>query len=388
MRILILLLAASPLFGAFSFVRSVTVQGTQIATTNHGSLSNFTVLVCANGTSPCNTSVAGLNQSGAGAHVQNASAFDVNFFTASNCTGAMNWEVVKYVAATGEIEAHVLITAALAWNTNYTFYMCYGNAGIAAFQGGAAGAAWDANYAGVWHFPDGTTLNKNDYSANANNGTLNGTVAASTGQIDGGASWGLSGNNSIDVANSASLAITGSVTVEAWVKPSISSQFQTILSKATGGGTGREYSMFLGTSSTTIFVGLNQANSAPYIVQGANVTISPGYTTGAWNHLVLVVNAGTSFLVYLNGVVANTTLGNYGTVAHTAPISMGCEGQTTCSFPFVTALLDEVRVSNTNRSADYVVTAYNNQNAPATFETIGTEGPVGGAAVKHRVIQQ
>ena len=36
-------------------------------------------------------------------------------------------------------------------------------------------------------------------------------------------------------------------------------------------------------------------------------------------------------------------------------------------------ILDEVRVSNTVRSAGWILTEYNNQNAPATFYTVGAE---------------
>jgi hypothetical protein len=36
-------------------------------------------------------------------------------------------------------------------------------------------------------------------------------------------------------------------------------------------------------------------------------------------------------------------------------------------------LIDEVRISNVARSADWVTTEYNNQNAPGSFITLGTE---------------
>jgi hypothetical protein len=35
--------------------------------------------------------------------------------------------------------------------------------------------------------------------------------------------------------------------------------------------------------------------------------------------------------------------------------------------------LDEVRVSNAVRSADWIATEYNNQSSPATFYTLGSE---------------
>ncbi len=36
-------------------------------------------------------------------------------------------------------------------------------------------------------------------------------------------------------------------------------------------------------------------------------------------------------------------------------------------------IIDEVRISNTNRSADWILTEYNNQKTPATFHYYATE---------------
>ena len=41
---------------------------------------------------------------------------------------------------------------------------------------------------------------------------------------------------------------------------------------------------------------------------------------------------------------------------------------------FLKGSLDEVRVSNTARLADWIATTYNNQSAPSTFYSISDEG--------------
>ena len=43
---------------------------------------------------------------------------------------------------------------------------------------------------------------------------------------------------------------------------------------------------------------------------------------------------------------------------------------------FLTGGMDEVRISNTNRSACWVGTEYNNQNSPSTFYSEGSEEPL------------
>lgn len=41
--------------------------------------------------------------------------------------------------------------------------------------------------------------------------------------------------------------------------------------------------------------------------------------------------------------------------------------------------MDEVRISATARSWDWIKTKYNNQNSPSTFYSVGGEMPTGGA---------
>src|SRR5215469_1916439 len=83
----------------FNCQRSITLAHTSVPATQ----SNFTVLVCANGASPCNASVSGLNQSGGGAHVLNTTTSngvtvpaDLVFTSDSGCVTALNWDIEKY----------------------------------------------------------------------------------------------------------------------------------------------------------------------------------------------------------------------------------------------------------------------------------------------------
>ncbi len=163
--------------GGSGFGFSRTIQTT--AASIPGTLSNYTVLVCANGAAPCNASVPGLNQSGGGAHVQNASGFDIVFSSVSDCSsGLLSWETEKYVGSTGEMIAWVKI-ASLTASTNQ-FFMCYGNTLISTFQGGSVGNAWDTSYKGIWHLPNGSSLSALDSTSNANNGTINSARVTTT----------------------------------------------------------------------------------------------------------------------------------------------------------------------------------------------------------------
>ena len=63
-------------------------------------------------------------------------------------------------------------------------YIYYGGPTAGTKTNQRKSAAWNSNYIGVWHLPNGTTLTALDSTSNANNGTINGTVAV-VGKIDG-----------------------------------------------------------------------------------------------------------------------------------------------------------------------------------------------------------
>ena len=93
--------------------------------------------------------------------------------------------------------------------------MFYGKSGVSSFQGGVAGSAWDGNYVGVWHVPNGTTLGANDSTSNGNNASAMTTPSASAGVIDGAAT--RASGDYIQVPNTASLQST-SLTVSFSIK--------------------------------------------------------------------------------------------------------------------------------------------------------------------------
>lgn len=338
----------------FSYCRSITLTAAQIPANQ----TNFTVLVCANATqgngNACPT-VAGLNQSGAGNHVTNANGYDITFWTSSNCTGAMNWETEKYVASTGEIEAWVLITS-LSTSGN-TFYMCYSKSSISTFQGGSVGSAWDANYKGVWHLstPTSTAL---DSTSNGNTGTPT-SITAGAGQTDGGATVG---NTSTILASSTTVS-TG-FTYEFWSSSNNapnSSNVQQIMSPAKDNdSTGFDW---------------NQTNpafeqSCYYQTSGGSYTsakLTSTLSANTW-YLISCVWDGATGAAFLNGS-SQASNGVASIKAFAGNLVMGGFGD---GAPWA-GILDEVRFSTSARSGNWLTTEYNNESAPNSFETFGTE---------------
>jgi len=79
---------------------------------------------------------------------------------------------------------------------------------------------------------------------------------------------------------------------------------------------------------------------------------------------------GSTLRVYVNGALDNT-LARTGAIGYSSlPLTMG---YTQAPGQWFAGAIDEVRVSNSARPAGWVTTEYNNQNAPATFLSVGTQ---------------
>jgi hypothetical protein len=113
-------------------------------------------------------------------------------------------------------------------------------------------------------------------------------------------------------------------------------------------------------------------------VHGAGATTS--LSTGGWHHLVGTWN-GTTWILYLDGASFATSTDSQAPQNNGVHVVAGALASSVGSPFFNTScLLDELRVSNTARSADWVATEYNNQSAPSSFYTIGAQQGGGGAS--------
>lgn len=339
---------------AFSYYRSITVNHTL----NPATQTNFTVLV-GSGTAYSGSLATVAN----GGKVQSSSGFDIGFYTNSDCsTGKMNWEQEDWSATTGVARYWVLNTS-LSSSVDTVFYVCYGDATISSFQGGATGTAWDSSYKIIWHLPNGSSLASPtlDSTGNSNNGTLggtSGTPAATTGQIDGGAVFVRANQQTI---TSPSINIGTTFTASGWLKAVTGGNYPPILNNAYTNG---------------FFLGLKASGpAAEFIVNGNVDAISGGVVTdisgATWHYIVGVYDATTGSL-YVDGssvaslAASNPSIGSSTIVAGHLTVGGGTneswDGQ-----------MDELRVSATNRSANWITTEYNNQLNPFTFTTVGAE---------------
>jgi hypothetical protein len=225
--------------------------------------------------------------------------------------------------------------------------MFYGNSSVTTDQSNKM-AVWDSNYKGVWHLPDGTTLSAADSTSNSNTSTITSTTAA-TGQIDGGASFNGS-TSRIDISGTVNNSMS-SYTVETWLNRGTAQPtgYGTFISRHASGA-GNQY--FLVTSGGTVY----RWDGFP-----ATQTIS----ANAWHHVVYTYD-GTTERFYIDGAAAGSNVTTLSWDSDNWRFGMNTGGNHQYS-----GLMDEVRISNAVRSADWISTEYNNQSSPLTFYSVG-----------------
>jgi hypothetical protein len=345
--------------GVYSYYRPVVINHSQVPS----SQSSFPVLVCANGSGSCNTSVPSLMITTSGGHVNNPSGYDIGFYSDNNCTTKLPWEMENYVPGTGETEAWVSVPN-VSSSADTTIYMCYGGSMITD-QSNKTGV-WDSNYKGVWHL---STSNFLTDSTGVNNLTNNSSVQQASMQIDGGATF--NGSNYLSNTIATGIPTSGQVTISAWLVPGDFGTFRSAIDFSSTAGTGSVLAVLTESSQLYSYYG------------SADRLSSMGVSTGSKYYASFVYDISAKTVTfYINGNYDNSY-----TVGSVSMPSAGIYiGSLNGSGGYWNGSVDEVRISSTARTANWIKTEYNNQSSPATFDPIGSEvsgsfGSGGGPAV-------
>ncbi len=339
-------------FATFSYSKSITVNAAQVPSTQ----TNFPVDV--------DLTQTGLKSTGNGGHVTNANGYDIYFYSTADCTTTrLPAEREIYTATTGKYTGWVNVSSI---SNGSVIYACYGDSSISTDPNlnGTFGATsvWDANFKGVWHVPDGTSLSVSD-STGLNTATNHGAQPVA-GKIDGGSGHTSGSSQYIDLGSGA-VDIGGSITFEQWINASTltnvgSSVFPVSLSNIDGSAQ-NGYEIILSTGPK-VYIQLVKSGSVLFAGSNSNVSAN------TWYHVVGTYD-GTTGKLYVNGVQQTATI--------SAANALGVSSQATSIGRRITnywdGTIDETRISNIARSANWITTEYNNQSATSTFYTVGAE---------------
>ncbi|MCK5413091.1 MAG: DUF2341 domain-containing protein, partial [Candidatus Pacebacteria bacterium] len=353
---------------AWSYRKAITIDNTKVS--GSSDLTNFPVLI----NLPTDTNLATNAQ---------ADADDILFTTSSTnwATATQNdklaHEIESYISATGELQAWVKFPT-LDYNDDTIIYMYYGNATIASQQNPTA--VWDSNHKMVQHLsedPSTGAPQSIDSTQYSNDGTLGGTMTSGdqvAGKIDG--SLDFDGTDDyVDAGNDGSLDITGSFTIETWFNPTIWNDGvngeKTLVNKNDYNGGNQEGWIFgrrWSSSEGIEFVIKHGDGTTDGLGNVGNIEAMKG----TWVHAVGVFNSGNYIKIYINGVEIGSDDSVQTSFVNT-DIRNTRIGKRSDGGAYFQGSIDEVRISNTARSADWIATEYNNQSTPTEFYSLGIE---------------
>ncbi|MFX1488459.1 MAG: DUF2341 domain-containing protein, partial [Promethearchaeota archaeon] len=289
--------------------------------------------------------------------------------------GWLGHEIEFYNQSYSDTQAHLMAWIQipfLATDQNTTITMYYGNSTMSSRENPAG--TWANTYKGVWHLDElsGGANAIKDSSSYSNDGTdYNNPIFGSDGKIINSVGFNDASSQRIEVSDDNSLDISNQLTIEAWINPNVNTKWMTIVSKMDGtwgSGSTSNFDIYFAIHSNGNFdIGLANPSNQPH-----EWTTSVPVSTGIWQHIVFTYHSSTSTgTLYKNGVSSthNFGIGSLGT--NSRPFYIGFNrGWTGEVFD---GYIDEVRISNTVRSSDWITTEYENQINPNSFYKVGKE---------------
>lgn len=289
---------------------------------------------------------------------------------------SLPYQIERWDSASQKAEIWVALDTVKGNAASQAFRMYWGRAGAPDSSKGS-GVFDSANgFRGVWHLGGGMQ----DASGYGNNGVDSGSADAAEGAVgrgrlfDNPASY-ATGGKFISLGNPAHLAFTGRITMQAWVRWTRRDAHRIILCHGSASGSPTETVLRIGesndyragiwTGSAAIHATLAQAQAAP--------------DSNTWIHLA-GVNNGSNWILYRNGVQVGTMPADaVGARASTGNWRIGAQWVSgNGAYRFFSGYLDEARLANVDRSADWLKLEYENQKPGQTMLAVGpTQAPVG-----------
>lgn len=338
---------------SYAYRKTFTIDFTKVSNTDQA---NFPVVFSM--TDP------NLATSASGGHVTNASGYDIVFSTMPDCSYLLSWDTETYTASTGNLIAWVKVPTVSA-SVNTAVYMCYGNSSITTYQGSAS-SVWSNNYEGVFHLGSaGVTVESSTHALTATNTG----VTSTTGQI--GTGGGFASGQFMTSGGNSDYLLTSSGTTSGWIKTTANSTYNPMMGKANFGTDRNGYLMTVNTTINKIFEDMCSASAAQQVTGTASVSQS------VWHYIVATWN-GATINFFIDGVLDNHQTQTVTPVNTATTLHIGSDASQVFTS---TSSMDELHLSLTARTTDWILTEYRNQNSPSTFYSVSAESSIYGGKI-------
>jgi len=323
----------------YSYTRPIVIDHTKVPNSDQA---NFPFLL--NVTDPALASTSN------GGHIASSTGLDVVFSTDSGGLNRLDYELEEYNPVTGQMIAWIRIPN-VSHASDTVVYMFYGNPSIGASQQNPNGV-WNGGFSAVYHMQtQDAGVNVTDSTSNGNSG-----IAGNNGMELPVVAPGVFGTGSGSFNGSEGIYLPpfslSTFTVSAWV------------SSASSSPTG---AFFAGVPGA-IEARMRSDGTLDYLQEDTvdiGVSLTP-IVNNQWNH-VAISDDGVTATLYINGMPS----GSYasGQAFASSNYMIGAAGNRE---NFI-GNIDEVHLSQSPRSADWIAAEYNNQSSPSTFSTFYPE---------------
>ena len=203
-------------------------------------------------------------------------------------------------------------------------------------EAGAASApsVWDAGFRGVWHLAGSVS----DATTNANAAVDSGTLQTN-GVVAGARAFG--GSATLDCGNGVSLNFTNQLTLSAWIKPSAIYGNVVVGKSYAADHVSPYYSWVLYTTGSSLHCRIDQS-------AGTLGTL----TVGQWQHVAATYD-GSAVTLFVDGNSVGAFAKTGSLLVTPRDVRIGGR-DTTSPGEFFSGSIDEVRISSTARSADWI----------------------------------
>ncbi len=281
---------------------------------------------------------------------------DLRFAKGGNLNVGYAYQVERWDATDNLAEIWVLVDTVFSASTSQGIRMYWGNAGVAAASSGSAVFSPSNGFAAVWHLQDLT-------DATGNGNTLNTNNAASkvSGVVDSG--YSFNGTISQHLNCTGVMGSPAALTISCWATTSVTTQADFV-------SISNDAALESNANGANCMFYENASNSWPSF----NNTASSVLSGKGWTYVTGVINPSASFEGYyqngalVTGLGSNNSCGTSGVAIEyvQTPNTTGL-GYNPYNHRYFNGSLNEVRIENVARSADWINLCFANQNVGQTF---------------------